>query len=136
MKKIIRNKDCKECPQNNREDEVWMKGFQDGWECAKANPYQGSPRFYEILEELKKLHDKKSQNYGTDQDSLSNLRQCERMEIPAWKGCLLRMLDKVSRLVELSKGKEDLVNEPIIDTLRDLAVYTVICEVLYEEKND
>lgn len=31
MKKF-RNKSCKECPQNKREDTVWQKGFADGQE--------------------------------------------------------------------------------------------------------
>ena len=30
MVKIYRNKRCKECPQNKREDVVWNKGLQDG----------------------------------------------------------------------------------------------------------
>ena len=37
MKKIARNKDCKECPQNRREDVVWKKGYQDGWEAVQQN---------------------------------------------------------------------------------------------------
>lgn len=32
--KIKRNKKCKECPQNKREDIVWNKGFQDGLEVG------------------------------------------------------------------------------------------------------
>lgn len=32
--KIIRNKKCKECPQNRREDIVWQKGYQDGQETG------------------------------------------------------------------------------------------------------
>ena len=32
--KIIRNKNCKECPKNKREDMVWQKGCQDGFELG------------------------------------------------------------------------------------------------------
>ncbi len=32
--KVIRNKNCKECPQNKREDVVWKKGYQDGFELG------------------------------------------------------------------------------------------------------
>ena len=32
--KRFRNKDCKECPQKKREDVVWQKGYQDGFEAA------------------------------------------------------------------------------------------------------
>ena len=33
--KRYRNKNCKNCPQNKREDLVWMKGFEDGKEIVK-----------------------------------------------------------------------------------------------------
>ena len=33
-KKIIRNKNCEECPKNKREDLVWRKGFEDGKEVG------------------------------------------------------------------------------------------------------
>lgn len=95
--------------------------------------YKGHPRFYEILAELTILHSNKNQNYASDQDPLSNFKECEKLGVPAWKGCLLRMLDKVSRLTELAKGKPDLVGESFEDTLRDLAVYSVLCQILYEE---
>lgn len=36
MTKKFRNKDCKECPQNKREDVVWNKGFEDGLAVGKA----------------------------------------------------------------------------------------------------
>lgn len=96
--------------------------------------YKGHKKFYQIIEEMKDLHSKKNQNYATETDPLSNFKECERLGIPAWKGCLLRMGDKWSRLIELSKGKPDLVGESFQDTLRDLAIYAIICEILYEEK--
>ena len=34
MAKILRNKNCKECPQNTREDMVWKKGYDDGMEVG------------------------------------------------------------------------------------------------------
>ena len=32
--KIFRNKNCKNCPQNKREDIVWQKGYYDGMEVG------------------------------------------------------------------------------------------------------
>ena len=32
--KMYRNKNCIECPQNEREDVVWRKGYKDGFEVA------------------------------------------------------------------------------------------------------
>ena len=36
MKKKFRNKDCKECPKNKREDAVWLKGYNDGMEAVRV----------------------------------------------------------------------------------------------------
>jgi len=92
----------------------------------------GHPKFYKILEELRELHSRKNHDYATSDDPLSNFKEAERLGIPAWKGCLIRMSDKWCRLIELSK-KEGM-NESIEDTLRDLAVYSIIAIILYEEK--
>ena len=102
---------------------------------VKMKKYKGDPRFYKIIDCLKDIHSRKSDGYAPNQDPLANLKECERMGIPAYKGVLMRMLDKVSRLIELSKGKPDLVQESFQDSLRDLAIYSILCEILYEEKN-
>lgn len=46
MKVKFRNKDCKECPQNEREDIVWEKGFNDGGEIGFK---QGQKDFRKIF---------------------------------------------------------------------------------------
>jgi len=97
---------------------------------------QGHPRFYELLEEIAKLHDKKNSNYAIDGDPLSNLKASEAFGIPAWQGTLVRMSDKWARLIELAKGKPDLVGESYVDTLKDLAVYCLLDIVLWEEASD
>lgn len=94
--------------------------------------YYGHQQFYKIIEELKVLHSRKNHDYARNDDPLSNFKEAEKFGIPAWKGCLVRMSDKWSRLIELSK-KEGF-NESIDDTLRDLAVYSIICLILYKEK--
>ena len=33
-RELVRNKTCVECPQNEREDTVWNKGFTDGVEAG------------------------------------------------------------------------------------------------------
>ena len=81
----------------------------------------------EIFEELIELHKAKDADYGGDVP-LSNFRRCEQFGIPAWKGCLVRMSDKWSRLLSLvaKDGKSSVTDENIEDTLKDLAVYSVI----------
>jgi hypothetical protein len=89
-------------------------------------------RFHEIVNEMVELHDRKNRDYaGTDY--LSNFLMSERMGIPAWKGCLIRLSDKLSRVMNIAKTAEIAVSdETVVDTLTDLAVYAIITRILYE----
>jgi len=98
---------------------------------SKKRP--GHPRFYQLLEQIGDLHDRKNQNYSKEADPLSNLRQCESFGIPAYLGALVRLSDKFSRTQELAKGKKDLVQESFQDTLMDMAVYALLTIILFEE---
>ena len=93
---------------------------------------RGSEVFPEELEQLGLLHDKKQQDYGTTEDPFANVRASEEFGVPAWQGCLIRMNDKVSRLKTFCK-KGTLSNEGVEDSLRDLAVYSLIALVLFRE---
>jgi len=95
---------------------------------------RGHPRFYELVDEIRDLHQKKNHDYSSDHDPLANFKLCEEFGIPAWLGCLVRISDKYSRIVQLASGKEAQVKEEAItDTLRDLSVYSLLCIILYEE---
>ena|ERR1035437_940414 len=99
----------------------------------KVSKLYGSPRFYELLDEIADLHSRKSANYAKDNDPLSNLRVAENFGLPAYLGVLIRMSDKWSRIQELAKGKPDMVGESMKDTLLDLAIYSLLCIILLEE---
>lgn len=92
---------------------------------------RGHPRFYELIKEICELHDRKNADYARDDDPLSNFRRAEAFGIPAWKGVLVRMSDKWSRIEELSGGKTA-QNESLRDSLIDLAVYALIDVILLE----
>ena len=95
--------------------------------------YHGDPRFYKILKELAEIHSKKNHDYAGDYP-LSNFKLSEKMGIPAWKGCLVRMTDKISRLWSFAKkGKFEVSDESVIDTLKDNAVYSILCILLYKD---
>lgn len=91
----------------------------------------GHPRFYQLLEELADLHSRKNHDYARADDPLSNFRQCEAFGVPAWLGVLVRMSDKWSRIQQLAGGKMA-QNESLQDSLRDLAVYSLLALVLTE----
>jgi|SRR5581483_7019011 len=91
-------------------------------------------RFNQLLEEEKVLRAKKNSDYAHSEDTMSNLRECEDMGIPAWVGVIVRMTDKMSRLKRLArKNGKGSVDETIIDTLKDISIYAKLCIILFEE---
>lgn len=94
----------------------------------------GHPRFYELLQEMAELHSRKNHDYSGD-DPLANLRGCEEIGIPAWKGVLVRLQDKWGRLKTFAKkGRLEVTNESAKDTLMDNAVYSLLCIILLDEE--
>jgi hypothetical protein len=93
----------------------------------------GHKRFYELLLEIAELHARKNHDYAKDGDPMSNLRMCEAVGVPAYKGVLVRLSDKWSRITELSKKEAQVADESIKDTLRDMAVYALLGLILLEE---
>lgn len=94
-----------------------------------------SDPFVGILAEMKELHDKKSSDYGSDEDPLNNVRASEKFGIPAWVGAILRGYDKIVRIQAfVRKGK--LESESVEDSLLDLAVYSVIALQMYRERKN
>jgi hypothetical protein len=96
----------------------------------------GHPRFYQLLDELAELHSRKNHDYAGRGDPLRNFRMCEAMGIPAWKACLVRITDKLSRLQSFAASETLMVeDESMEDTARDLAVYALILLILYQERS-
>lgn len=94
-------------------------------------------RFYELLEEIKALHDKKRHDYAQEADPFANFRLSELGGIDAWKGIAVRLGDKYSRLMSfIQKGELKYNDESIKDTLMDNAVYSLIALILYEESQE
>lgn len=91
-----------------------------------------SRKFYTVLAEAARLHDKKQKDYGSDVDPFANVRASEDFGIPAWLGCIIRGNDKVRRIQSFATRGE-LANESIEDALIDLLVYAGIALVLYRE---
>jgi len=91
-----------------------------------------NPKFKTLLEEIEKLHDSKNHDYTPDADPLANLRRCEAFGIPAWKGVLVRLTDKASRIEQLASGKAP-KHESLRDSLIDQAVYSLLAVILLDE---
>ena len=94
-----------------------------------------SKRFYEILDVIKELHDKKRHDYGANEDIFANFRLSELSGISAWQGSVVRMGDKYARISNfIKKGDFKFKEESIKDTLMDMAIYSLITIILYEEE--
>ena len=100
--------------------------------AAPADAHESSRKFYAVLAEAAKLHDKKQRDYGTDVDPFANVRASEDFGIPAYLGCAIRMNDKIRRIQSFATRGE-LANESIEDAFLDLLVYAGIAAVLYRE---
>lgn len=92
----------------------------------------GHPEFYEILDSLAALHDRKNRDYGTDADPLASCRGSVSFGIPAHMGVWVRMGDKFQRLQSFAQNGS-LANEGVEDTLLDLAAYSILSLILYRE---
>jgi hypothetical protein len=91
----------------------------------------------EVISAAKDLHVRKNAGYSPeDTDAWANFRECTQFGISAADGCLVRLCDKYRRFFNVYTNPEnDQVSESAIDTLKDLAAYSIILAVLLEEEN-
>lgn len=92
------------------------------------------PRFVELLDKMKEIHYAKDHDYAGDVP-FSNFRKSESFGVSAWKGAMVRMSDKWSRLCTLSTKDAMVKDERFEDTLLDLANYALIIYILREEES-
>lgn len=88
----------------------------------------------DILDNMQKVYEAKDNDYSATGLPMGNLRKCEDADIDAWRGCLVRIGDKMSRLENFLKEKQYLViSEKAEDTVIDLANYAILMSCLIEE---
>ena len=89
--------------------------------------------FYDLCDLMKETHRKKSKDYGSAHDPLANIRNgAEFVGIPPWKGAMVRLSDKVTRLSTYNRTGV-LEFEGVEDTLIDLAAYALLALVMLRE---
>ncbi len=114
--------------------------FRGGWTAEQViepfAPYGVSERFGKLLDEMAELHRSKSLDYGSEEDPLANIRHgAEFVDIEPWRGCMVRIADKVQRLRTYCRTGR-LVHEGVRDTLLDLASYSLLAIILHGETTD
>jgi hypothetical protein len=88
----------------------------------------------DILDNMQAVYEAKDSDYSATGLPMGNLRKCEDAGIDAWRGCLVRIGDKMSRLENFLKEKEYLViSEKAEDTVLDLANYAILMSCLIQE---
>ena len=88
----------------------------------------------DILYNMQSVYEAKDNDYSATGLPMGNLRKCEDAGIDAWRGCLVRIGDKMSRLENFLKEKEYLVlSEKAEDTVIDLANYAILMSCLIQE---
>ena len=100
---------------------------------AEVPAHPSSRAFLDLLDEMRRLHESKSADYGSQTDPLANIRQgAEFVNIEHWRGCMVRIADKVQRLRTYCQTGR-LVHEGVRDTLLDLSAYSLLAIVLFDE---
>lgn len=111
------------------------------------NPRGGHPRFYELVEDITDLHDRKNTDYasGTKEGPLGNF---ERVSVITrlypgfdWDSpfgvAMIYMLKQLDAVFTLrSQRRESVTGEPIQTRLRDVTVYSLIGQILVEEEEE
>jgi hypothetical protein len=111
-----------------------MKG--KGMIVADRGYHPSTNQFIELLREMEQLHKSKSADYGSEQDPLANIRNgADFVDIDPWKAAFVRIADKVQRLRTYCRTGR-LVHEGVRDTLLDLAAYSLLAIVLFDEEQD
>ena len=89
--------------------------------------------FADVLAKMQSIHDRKSQDYGSNEDKLANYRRGERLGIPTWKNIYGRLLEKSVRIESFCQNGK-LNFEGVEDTLLDMANLCVLCLMAYHEQ--
>lgn len=92
-----------------------------------------NPKFDALIAEIQALHEAKNHDYAADGDPLSNFRRASAVGIEPFKGVLVRLTDKWSRIEQIAQGKAP-KNESLRDSLIDNAVYSLLAVLLLDER--
>ena len=116
---------------------VYCEGRCLGDSLLAEDVHPTSQAFFDLCDSLKEMHKKKSRDYGcpSGEDPLANIRNGAKfVGIPSWKGAMVRLSDKVTRLASYNATCR-LENESLEDNLMDLASYALLALLLYREEH-
>lgn len=92
-------------------------------------------RIEEIYGSSLEIAKRKNHDYAGEGNPFKNFGLCESVGICSTeKGILVRMTDKLQRISNLIDKDAQVKDESILDTLQDLANYSIILRVYLESK--
>jgi hypothetical protein len=97
----------------------------------KGRTRHGSKEFYNLLQEMSELHDKKSHDYASNDNPFANYEFAGQMACmfsysPQDAGFIGRLAEKIYRIKNLETQGKVAINESIEDTERDICVITAL----------
>lgn len=111
---------------------------------ARNKRAYGHPAFYQIVEEIAALHEKKNRQYAMPDDPLGNFRRTGQIIAkmlkpgidPTLASCLSFMSKQVDGVYEMfGEGKTDTPDQ-LEDKLQDIIVYGIIALILVREQRE
>lgn len=94
-------------------------------------------QFSKILDEMMALTKRKNSDYAGTEDAMKNFKGIEFFtngRITVADGIVVRMTDKLQRIANLLTRENQVIDESILDTCRDLAVYSIILEIAIKNR--
>ena len=107
-----------------------------GDSLMNSDVHPTSQAFFDLCDAMKEMHRRKSSDYGcpSGTDPLANIRNGAKfVGIPSWKGAMVRLSDKVTRLASYNATGR-LENESLEDNLFDLASNSLLALLLHREE--
>lgn len=93
--------------------------------------------FDDALDELKMLHDAKNHDYATVDNPYKNLEGVERIGIEAWRGIVIRLMDKFERVEQFCRSGEFAIkSESLEDSFKDIAIYSTLAMILFRKEQE
>jgi len=102
--------------------------------CNIMSDFKGHKDFINVLLDIMEMHNNKSNDYASRENPFSNVELCERGGFEAWKGVIIRLGDKYSRLLNALRGRL-FKYEGIEDAFLDNASYSIIGLIEYRKIN-
>jgi hypothetical protein len=111
------------------------------WQSEQKAAQAGHPMFYEIVEEIRDLHNRKNAQYATKDDPLGNFRRTGQIIKkflkpgldPTLASLLSFMSKQVDGIYEMFAESKTQTCEEIEDKLLDTAIYSIIGIILVRE---